>query len=432
MVQLRVWCRALAVAAGVLLVGQGLLQAQTLPSYVIVERIGGDSNYGGSVTAASSVATAVFLDTFNPNTALQTLPGFSYSMPTVALGANQASTDSGSATSNGYLTRLADGTGYAITGYNATVGTAGVAGSNPATINRVMGTLTGTISYTGGGSINTSTGFNDGVSNNFRSIASVDGTAFWGSTAGGIRYQNTPGSVTSTIATTAVNTRNVRIFNNTLFYAASSGTAANNGIFVAGTVGVLPTTASVTTTQLPGLGTSGTGTPSAYSFYLFNNPLNANDYSGTGLNTLYIADDRTSTSGGIQRWMYDGINWTLTGTFNYTGNSNLNGARGLTATIDTSGASPVVNLWATGIGATGAIQNDLFFVTDTLTGVGGAFDAGLTLATSPTNTFFRGVEIAAVPEPSTYALMGVTGLVTAGTWYYRRQREAKSRFARVA
>lgn len=428
--QFRLWYRALVIAVGAVLLTQGVAPAQTLPNYVIVERIGGDASFGGSATTATSAATATFLDTFNPVTASQLLPGFSYSMPTAPAGANLSSTDSGTATSNGYFTRFADGTGFATTGYNAAVGTAGVAGSNPATINRVMGTLTGQISYIGGGTLTTSTGFNDGVSNNFRSIATVDGTAFWGSTAGGIRYQNTPGSVTSTLAVTSVNTRNVRIFNNTLFYSSSSGTAANNGIFTVGTVGTLPTSASATT-QLPGLGTSGTGTPSAYSFYLFNNPLNLNNYAGTGLNTLYIADDRSSTSGGIQRWVYDGINWGLTATFNYVGNSNLNGARGLVATFDTSGASPVVNIWATSIGsATTPTQNDLFFLSDTLTDVGGAFGSATTLATSPLNTFFRGVELAAVPEPSTYALIGFTGMLMTGSWYYRRRQQQRLRFSR--
>ncbi|MFO0812964.1 MAG: PEP-CTERM sorting domain-containing protein [Gemmatales bacterium] len=423
----------LACIAAVWGLSQAPAAAQSLPNYVIVERVGGDASFGGSGTAASNAATALFLDTFLPSTATQTLPGTSYSLPTAPSGSNLIMTDSGSATSNGYFTRFADGTGYAISGYNATVGTASVANSNPATITRTVGTLTGAISYSGGGSLNSSTGFTDGPSGNFRSVATVDGSAFYASTNAGIRYQSTPGSVTTTTQIVGNNTRNVRIQANTLFFSSSSGTPANNGIFMVGTAGVLPSTATAAT-QLPGLGTSGTGTPSAYSFVFFNNPLNSSNYAGTGFDTLYIADDRTNTSGGIQRWVFDDLaaTWTLTGTFNYTQNANQNGARGLVATLDTTDPqNPVVQLWATSVGAASATRNDLFTLTDTLTSTGGTFGSDVVLATSPNNTFFRGVEIAAVPEPTTYALIGLTGLCTTGVWYQRRRKLMSNRFARV-
>lgn len=380
---------------------------------IVVERMNGDANYGPGGAALGSTATAVFIDQFLPNVAAQAVPvntagiTISIALPTT-VGA-LAMTDSGSATSNGYFTRTVNGQGLVAPGYNAALATVGVASTNPATINRSIGFITAS-------GVNSSNGFSDGPSNNFRSVASVDGSAFYASTAGttttaGILLKNATGSVTTTTPILNGNTRNLQIFNNSLFVSSSSATPGV-GISLVGSAGSLPT-AATTSTLLPGTGTSGTGTPSPYGFFLLDNPLNANNWNSTGLDTLYVADDRTGANGGgLQRWVYDGTTWLLTTTVA----TASGGARGLTATFDA--LTNTTSLWLT---TTTASSNQLVAINDVLTATSGTFDAAfVTLATSPVNTVFRGVAIAPVPEPVSVLSICAAGGAVAGMWYRRK------------
>src|SRR5581483_5983633 len=92
-------------------------------------------------------------------------------------------------------------------------------------------------------------------------------------------------------------------------------------------------------TLLPGF-PSASG-PSPYGMFALDNPLNP----VTGIDTLYVADDRAAPSGGIQRWVTtDGTNWSLTGTVSATGTGGtVGGVRGLTG----SAAGNVVTLYGT-------------------------------------------------------------------------------------
>jgi hypothetical protein len=390
--------------------------AQALPGYIMVERIGGTGSYGAGASALSNSATALFLDQFNPTTVSQTLPVQTLSLPTAGAGSQLIVTDSGTTTTAGYFTRFSNGQGYTVSGYNAILSTAAVASSAPGTINRSIAVIT-----PNGSSFNldSSSGFNDGgATPTFRSVASVDGATFYAGTSSGIRFQNTPGTVSATTSIVTNNLRTVRMQDSSLFFNTT------NGIFLAGTTGT-PPTASVTPTQLPAaLVASGTGAPLSNSFYFFNNPLNNNTWSTTNYNTLYVADERTAANGGgILRWIFDGTNWVFTGATAYTANGNGGGLRGLTASIDLSTpSSPVVNLWATSLQTN---ANNLVFLSDTLTAGGGTFGAFSTLATSPTNTVFRGVElglVAAVPEPATVALLVGVSVLGASTLLYRRRQ----------
>lgn len=395
------------------------LLAQSLPPYVMVERIGGTGAFGPGASALTTAATAVYLDQFFPSTATQTSPLQTVSLPTVVNGAQLRLTDTGTGTTAGYFTRFSNGQGYVVGGYDANLGTASVATTAPASVFRTVAVITPSgSSFT----VDTSTGFNDGgATPGPRSVASIDGTSSWTGTGSGIRYQNTPGSVTSTTSIVTNNLRSVRIQDSTLFFSTSSA------MFMAGTAGSAPT-ASVTPTALPGsfnnspAGSNGTGTPIANSFYFFNNPLNANTWNGTTYNTLYLADERTAANGGgIQRWVYDGTNWVNTGSLGYTLNGNGGGVRGLSASIDlTNPLQPLVNLWATSIQTS---ANNLVFLSDTLSAGSGSFGSFTTLATAPTNTVFRGVDIAAIPEPTTVIFLGGAGLMTAGAFFYRRRRQ---------
>jgi len=135
----------------------------------------------------------------------------------------------------------------------------------------------------------------------------------------------------------------------------------------------LPTTAGQTATILPGLPTA--SGPGALSFALFDrNP------GVAGLDTLYIADDRTlATGGGIQKWTFDGTTWTLVFTFG-TANGLTVGARGLAGLV--TGAN--VTLLAT---AASASANIVYSLIDD----GSGTTTATTLATAPTNTAYRGV-----------------------------------------
>src|SRR5260221_102810 len=89
------------------------------PGNVIVYRV------GDGVTALGSTATAVFLDEYTPaGTLVQ-----SVAMPTTPSGSNRRLTASGAATSEGFLTLSSDGKFLALTGYDAALGTAAIAGT---------------------------------------------------------------------------------------------------------------------------------------------------------------------------------------------------------------------------------------------------------------------------------------------------------------
>jgi hypothetical protein len=329
-------------------------------------------------------------------------------------------TDSNAVSSyDGLFTRYANGTAYAVPGYDANTTTPTVAATTPSATNRIVGTVSA------GFTIDTTTGFNNGGSNSFRSVASVNGSAFWGAISAntdGIVYISSAGSIQNFTTITSNAGRQVRIFNNSLFYSSVTTSITTSGVFLVGSVGTLPTTSGTSVTQLTGTGTSGGAgiISNSTGFYLFDNPLNSSHWNSTTFNTLYVADDRTDTNGGIQRWVYNGSTWVLSGTMN----SN-SGVRGLTATIDTSGLSPVVSLWSTTVTTTD--NNALIYFQDTLSANSGVFGSVTTLANAGTGSYFRSVELGiVVPEPSSYLLLIATAaVVTYWTLSRRKKREAK-------
>jgi hypothetical protein len=215
------------------------------------------------------------------------------------------------------------------------------------------------------GNIDTTTALSDAYSaGNIRSATSDDGTHFW--TAGtsaagaGVRYVASLGATTSTqLSTTITNTRVVRIQNGQLYVSSATGTF--QGISAVGS-GV-PTTSGQTIALLPGFPTA--AGPSSY------------DYFFADANTLYVADDRTNGSGGIQKWTLSGGTWTLAYTLAVNATT---GCRGLTGDV-TSGQNV---LYATSVPGAGPIQ----VVTVTDTGAGSLFTP---LVTAATNTAFRGI-----------------------------------------
>ena len=170
----------------------------------------------------SSAANPVFLDEFDQSGAfVQTV-----AMPTAANGSNRTLTASGTATSEGELTLSADGSYLMLTGYDAAVGTASVAGTASATTNRVVGRVDAN------GVVDTSTALNDfSTGNNPRSATSTDGTDIWvGGGAGGVR-KTTLGTVGSStqLSTTVTNIRQVNIVDNQLYASDASGSTNQLG-----------------------------------------------------------------------------------------------------------------------------------------------------------------------------------------------------------
>ncbi|HEU4326790.1 MAG TPA: CARDB domain-containing protein [Roseiflexaceae bacterium] len=373
----------LALCAGLLTRPAPVKAAAFTAGNLVVVRVG-----DGSATLTNA-STAVFLDEFSPSGT----PVQSIGLPTSTSGGNAALTMSGSATSEGTLARSPNGAYLTLAGYDAAPGTAGIGATASATTNRIIGRIDSS------GAINTTTRISDGYNtDNIRAAVTDDGTGFWASgngatNTGGVRYVAFGSSGASTqLSTSVTNTRVPGIFGGQLYVSASSGTF--RGVSTVGSG--LPTTGGQTIAGLPGFPTA--SGPSSYSFVLFD--LSA---AVAGLDTAYVADDRSIASGGgLQKWTFNGSTWTLA----YTLSSGLaGGLRGLTGI---SGANPV--LYAT---TADASANKLVTITDT--GAGAAFT---TLATAPTNTIFRGVALAPVaPQPDLAVAVSGPATATAGVSY---------------
>lgn len=321
---------------------------------LVIYRVG-----DGSATL-SAAATAVFLDEYTPAGVLvQTIP-----LPTVQSGANRRLTASGSATSEGLMTRSADGHFLVFGGYDAALGTASVPGTTASTVNRVVGRVNAS------GLVDTTTALSDAFStNNIRGVSTLDGTSFWlTGSSDGVRYVALLGANTSSvISNTNTNLRAANIFGNQLYISTSSGSTIRIGQVGTGT----PTAGPQTITNLPGFPTT-VITP--YQFFFA-------DLDGTvpGVDTLYTADD---TANQIQKYCLVGGSWVARGSASATG-----AVRGLTGAVN--GANVV--LYATsGATNTGGLSS----FNDT-TGYNASISGSASmLTTAGTNKAFRGIAFA--------------------------------------
>ena len=332
----------------------------------------------GSATAPGNLATAVFVDRIAvaDGSARGTI-----ALPTAASGSDQPLTMSGSATSEGQLTRSTDGHHVILAGYAATPGTGDTHADGAVTgikdtsttgasaVLRVIGTVdaSGTVSTTF-----TTTAYSG---NNIRGAATTDGTAFWmfgdgSGAATGMTYQATGGGTPTSLSTGVATDRAGAIFGGRLYGTTASGSV--RGIFTM--VSALPTAAE-TASILPGFPTT-TG-PSSYGF------VGLALQSATDVDTFYVCDDRSSANGGgVQRWTLGNGTWTLSTTFN---DSMTSGCRGITAYVD---GTNVVLLVTT----TETTGNRLLELVDTTAGL--ATTTATKLADAPANTVFRGVALA--------------------------------------
>jgi hypothetical protein len=287
-------------------------------------------------------------------------------------------TFAGSASSEGQLSRSVDKSALVVAGYGTVPGTATPNTATAATINRVVAVITKDAA------VDLTTRLTDAYNgSNIRGATATDATNIYtsgnggsgqGATAG-VRYTTKGSTTTTQISATISNTRFVSIYNNQLY--VTSGSGLFHGVSSIGT-GV-PTTTGETATILPGFST--TSGPSAYAF----------DINSTGT-IMYVADDRTSAAGGVQKWELISGTWTYAYSLRdglVSGSTPAQaGARGVVVDWTTT---PNPTIYAT---SSGTSQNTLASVVDA-----GAASTFTILATAPSGTGFRG--LAYVPELGT-------------------------------
>jgi predicted extracellular nuclease len=335
------------------------------PGNLVVYRVGSGS---GSLL---NTGNPVFLDEYTPAGALvQSIP-----LPTAVSGSNLRLIASGTATSEGLLTRSADGLYIVLSGYDAPIPTTGLAGTST-TVAPVVLRVVGRVDVAG--NIDTSTGLNDWASgNNPRGVASTNGTDLWvGGAAGGVRYTTLGSSTSTQLSTSVTNIRAVGIFAGQLYNSDSSGLTIRLGVVGSG----LPTTTGQIINNLPGFPTGG----SPYGFFFA-------DLDGTpGVDTLYVADDtNTAGVGGLSKFSLVSGSWVSNGIVGLQGDAY----RGLTGVI----SGNTVTLYATRKGGSGATGGgELVSIVDS-SGYKGAFAGTPTLlATAAGSTAFRGVALAPI------------------------------------
>ena len=325
------------------------LFAQITPGNLVVVRL------GAGAAALSSASTATFLEEFTAAGA----PVQTITMPTVASGLNLPFSNNGTATSEGFLTQSTDARYLVAAGYGTAPGLASVSSTTSATVNRVVARIGLD------GSIDTTTALTDGFSgSNVRSAASTNGTDIWvagtasAAANGGVRWTTLGATLSTQLSSTPTNIRVVNIFGNQIYCSSATGTF--QGVSTVGTG--LSTTTGQTTTLLAGFPTA-TG-PQNYDFFFAD------------ADTVYVADDRTTGVGGIQKWTQSLGTWTLA--YTLSAGTSL-GCRGLSGYVENG----VTTLFAT---TTQTSANTLITITDT-----GVASTPSVLATAAANTVFRGV-----------------------------------------
>ena len=386
---------AAVLAAGVLTTAHRVRAQSFTAGDLVVDRIG---TGGTGSTALTNAATQTYVDEYTtaPN---QTAPVESITLTGL--------TDSGTATSEGFLTRSTDGTALIVPGYNTAVGTTGSVSAT---------TTTGTTNARevevlgASGTITSTTTLGTAYSgNNIRGAASPDGTNLYTSGANGGIYNVTAGSSTAVnsaptlVSNTIANTRAIDIFNvngtNTTFFSTASGTP---GIYQVGSNGT-----SSASGQSSAIVLTTAAISSPYGFSISPNGLVA-----------YVADDggtknEATATAGISEYTRTSTSGTFT----------------LAATFNTAAKDLVVSYGTTpGTGDTIYFTNAAGTLLESVTDDGTPADfsgaAATTLATAAANTVFRGLDFApsavtAVPEPATWLAGGLTALLFG--WSQRRR-----------
>jgi hypothetical protein len=338
---------------------------------LVIGRVG-----NGTVTANGTAADIALLEVTTAGSVQQTI--------NVPNSGGSRLTASISATSE--LKIRSNGQYLAVTGYDVAPGTAGVAsGTDPrrVLVYDNLGNVNSTLTFTGGSGAPYS-------GNNIRSaIPTADGTAAW--TAGtGSGGSSGTFYLTGTSETQLVggNFRTVEIFGGQLYGTTAAG--SNSRAFTIGSG--LPTTSGQSIGAMTGLPITGGNYGSMQLFDL--------DANVAGFDTIYL-----SNGNAIEKYsLVSGI-WTLNNTATAAGSL-------MDFTAIQNGST--VDIYA-------VTASDLFRLTDTAgynANISGTF--GSSLLNAGTNFFFRGIDVAPVPEPTTWALLA--GGLTVLTILRRRRR----------
>jgi cysteine-rich repeat protein len=340
------------------------------PGNVAVYRV------GDGAAGLVNTGAPVFIDEFTPIGAFVQ----SVALPTAASAPNNALIASGTATSEGMLTRSLDKRALVLTGYNRALGGSGsLSNTTGATVPRTVAW----VDYTGG--IDTTTAlidFSDG--NNPRSAAAIDGSTFWVTGgAGGLRSAALGATTSTQLSTTVTNLRQVSLFgsSNDVFVSSSSGSVIRIGKLTGATL-----------VNEPGIPSTGT---SPYSFFMADL-----DAAVAGDDVMYVALD---DAGALTKYSLVAGTWVTNGVV-----GSDQDYRGLTGVV-TGG---LVTLYSTRLGGSAAAGGGQLVSLVDSSGYNGAFAGTPTLlATAAPNTAFRGVALA--PEGAPVIVCG-DGVVQAG------------------
>jgi hypothetical protein len=326
--------------------------------------------------------------------------------------------------SEGSLELSADGHSLVIAGYGVNDNTFNTGGTD------VYGTaaLAQTTSIQGGqytavprviadisanGVVDTSTAlYNVYNLNNPRSVATVDGSSFYisgqgvkGDTTQGVFYV-ADGSSTATSINDATDTRTVEIYNGQLYVSADTKQGPTADIAVYGTG--LPTTAT-SPTVLTGI--SGSIVLSSATANTVNTSdigssvnLSPENFFFANADTLYIADGGAPKEGGLgdgglQKWVFNGTQWTLEYTLSEglnlipntdTSSSGDTGLIGLTGQV----VGNSVELYATTEPLNDLGQTAVVEITDSLSSTTGADESFSTIMTASAGENIRGISFA--------------------------------------
>ncbi len=325
---------------------------------VVVCRVG-----SGAATLSSSAASVWLEQHASDGTLVQTI-----AMPTAVSGSNRRLTLGGTIKGECGLAVSSDGNYVTLAGYDAAPGTASVSATESSAINRIVARVDAA------GNVDTTTRLNSAfTASSVGGAVTVDGSTFWvsgsGTTGfGGVWYLPRATTGGTQVLADPNNARTLNIASGQLFGATN--TATYTAVFAVGSG--LPKTAGQSVELLYGLPVS-----QPYGFAFFDRTR-----SHSGLDTLYIADDRSiATGGGIQKWTFDGTAWFQVTTFDE--GLGAAGVRGLAA--EAQGANIV--LYATTVEPTGTQL--VRVVAD-----GGSSPIATVIATAPDNTVYRGVALA--------------------------------------
>ena len=324
-----------------------ILQAQFTEGNILILRA------GDGVSSLSSASAPVFIEEYTTSgTLVQTI-----ALPTS--GTNQVSLSG--INPDGILFRTSDNKRVVFGGYDAPPAVNSISTSSSVTAKRIVGSLNVTGNYTRAVTVNTSF---SGVP--IRSVCS-EGSNFWGCSTGflatGVIHLTT--SSAQQICSSPTNLNCVREFNNQL-YAATP----NSPYYIYSIGSGLPTTSGQTASLFINPTGVGSGNPQVSDFVI--NPTST---------ICYIADTRTVSGGGIQRWSYNGSAWVHDYTLS-TGTSS--GAR--TLTVDFSGINPVIHAIAFD-----GITSRYIQITDT-----GSASTYTDLFTASANTILKGIAFAPI------------------------------------